>query len=491
MLKFLNRFGFGGGADYDTIEKQGARKPRRSSLGSVDQHLPENQKKKAIGQTRDLQRNASTAAWAIRKHLDYVTRFRFRPNTGDEKLDEALKNAVDQWSKKGQFESSGRHNLDRGIRLLESSRTIDGDIFGYKLRDGRMQFIESDRMQNKDIDKSDIDNRTWVQGLLINNNTGKVEKYRVCRRGKTKNSFEFIRDVNANLIIPLAYYTRFDQVRGVSPLMAALNNFQDNNDGLDLALAKLKVAQMFGMVFYRTSAEGFPEAAASDPTIEIVDGETSEVEDTERYDVNLGKGPFTLDLDTGDRAEFLKSDINSTDTKEILQFTIDAAIKALDLPFSFYDESHTNFFGSRGAILAYKKSCQNKQSDIKEWLDEWLQFRIDHSQASGLWPVISDNAEKLKWEWVADGIPWWDTAKESRGAASMIAMCLDNYPRVAKEIGTDFYENIKINAQCQEKARLAGFDLTLPGVVAGDVSTDDDSDNNQDKGTNNEKEPRR
>ena len=64
-----------------------------------------------------------------------------------------------------------------------------------------------------------------------------------------------------------------------------------------------------------------------------------------------------------------------SNTREFISVVLAIALKALDLPFNFYDESHTNFFGSRAAWLLYDRACQSKRDDVAEFLRKitvWL-----------------------------------------------------------------------------------------------------------------------
>ena len=77
---------------------------------------------------------------------------------------------------------------------------------------------------------------------------------------------------------------RVDQVRGITPIAPALNTLQDIYEGVDLAMAKAKVAQMFGLVFFRQAVE---------------DTEGGRVDRTETNDAD-GDG---LDDETGEEAD--------------------------------------------------------------------------------------------------------------------------------------------------------------------------------------------
>ena len=50
---------------------------------------------------------------------------------------------------------------------------------------------------------------------------------------------------------------------------------------------------------------------------------------------------------------------------EFIQVVLSIAMKSLDLPYNFADESFTNFFGSRAAWLAYDRACIAKRADIQ------------------------------------------------------------------------------------------------------------------------------
>ena len=161
-------------------------------------------------------------------------------------------------------------------------------------------------------------------------------------------------DLPASRMIHHAYFERFDQVRGISPLAAAINSFRDVYEGIDYALAKMKVEQLFALVFYRD---------ANDTVAPLTEGSS----EANGYSVNFGKGPVQLDLDPGDKAEFLKTDNPGSNTREFIQVVLSIAMKSLDLPYNFADESFTNFFGSRAAWLAYDRACISKRADIQEF----------------------------------------------------------------------------------------------------------------------------
>lgn len=453
-----------GGNDYNSLHG-GDRKQLRNRTGISEIHLGESARKKAISNTRDLRRNFAVAAWGIRKHLDYVSDFRFKANGDDQQLKDYLSMKVAEWSTKSRFDQSGRFTLQKALRLMESSRFVDGDIFAYKLRNGRLQFIEADRVKNlSKPGEKEPKTKTWLQGLLINNKTQKIEKMRIGERVAGSGQLKYLTDVNYRDVLPLSYVERFDQWRGISPLLSGMSIFQDQAEASEYALAKLKISQLFGIAFHRDGTESMGDMMNNGTSLDdILDPEDI---NPAGYDVNLGKGPFQLDLDPGDKVDLLESQNPSTQAQDYMLMMIEMALKTLDFPVNFYDESKANFAGSRGAMINYRKSTLSKKADLAQWLNSWLLWKIDWAIANGD-VYLAAQKENIIFEWIPSGFEWWDTLKQAKGAREMISMGLDSPQRIARETDTDFYKNIDDTAEAIKYAEARGIDLNL-GMIEED-----------------------
>jgi len=428
---------------YDAVRSSTKRKAASPILKSEDEELKSRDRHSMIGATRDLARNFAVVAWAIRKHLDYVSMFDFQSRTGDEALDEQIEGLMRDWQRPQNCDAAGRHSFPKMLRLFEAARTRDGDVFALKLQSMQLQAIEADRIRQP-TDGSDINGGMWVNGVRVNRAGGAAE-YAVFNRVNGQ-QFEWSRNVPANRIIPHGYYERFDQVRGISPLASAINSFRDVYEGIDYALAKMKVEQLFALVFSRDADTSAAPLEGSEP---------------EGYKVDFGRGPVQLDLNDGDRAEFLKSDNPGSNTQQFLEVVLGIALHSLDLPMNFHDPSRTNFFGSRAAWLLYDRSCISKRADVAEFLRKitvWLYQSWILSGALRLprGRTIND----LTFEWVHRGMPWWDPTKEINGAVAAINAGLDNPYRICKETGRGEYEeNIDAIARARDYAASKGVPL--------------------------------
>lgn len=460
-LKPLTQWFFSTGAasvgGYDALEPRGRRRAPLSVVRHADRDLDKNKRQKLAATAQDAIRNFELAGWMVRKHLDYVTSFTYQFNSGNAAVDDAIEAFMLQWSDKRRFDYAGRHSMRRFMRMAEARRVVDGDVGIIKvasgLRYGTLQAIESDRIQNPDNSGKDD---TWINGVHLDA-TGSAIGYGIHSRGMMSGGYEFDREVSAKSMCLHAWWDssfRFDAVRGVSPLTACLNRAKDLYEGFDYTLAKIKLSQVFGLKITRDLETGAVAEQASDRT------------------VDFGKGPVYLDLDPGEDANFLESATPATETAEFYTMMTMVMLKALDIPYSFADEAHTNFYGSRGGVMQYIRSCESKIQDNRELLNEITRWRLGLAIARGELPGVIDafddfDAFMSNGEWVSAGVPFWDAAKEVVGYKDAIGAALSNPQLVCRETGTDFYQNVDRIAEAMEYAKSKGVDLNYTNAAAG------------------------
>ena len=373
-----------------------------------------------VGTARDTVRNFSIAAWAIRKHIDYVSTFTFKPNTGDKALDAELEWLSAESGRAYNFDAARRHSRRRWLRIAESNRTVDGDGLVIPLPDGRYQFIEGDRITKpRDCAKATPQMLKMFEnaehGVLLKDG-GEAQSFIVCKRsGGLSAQFEFEAVVDAALCYFHGYFTRTDQVRGISPLSTSINKFRDIYEGLDYAQAKLKVQQLFALAIYRQMGNNLPSTA---PVQDVEDGEGKSGDDevnTAYDDIDFSKGALLLDLEPGDEAKFLEGSSPSFEMQGFTTLEIAIALKSLDIPLCFYDEGHTNYSGQRQAWIQYEQSSASKRADNLEML-EWM-TRLDVirwiAQGKLILPRSVDVARFIsKLTWLPISVPWVDPLKE-------------------------------------------------------------------------------
>jgi len=432
VSNLLRPFRFG----YDAVESDDKkrRRPARSIITSEDRTLDSTKRKKLIATNQDLVRNYSVASWAVRKHLDYVASFSFQSRTGDKELDQRIEELIEWASGARNFDAAGRHSRARFVRIAEARRTLDGDFFTLKLSSGLIQGIEGDRIRTPTGRDLPIE---WDADRVIHgvktSKAGRAQTYCLHNRKPRGDGYTFARLVPSRHVIAHGYYDRIDQIRGIAPIASGINALQDTYEGIDYALAKAKVSQLFALKFKREGDEALGDV--TDATDE--DGN----EDKSERKLDFGTGPISLDLDPGEDADFLESKTPPQEFQAFLQSVIMIALKAIDLPYCFFDEAHTNWAGNRQAWLLYDQGAQNKRQDNRDLLDAWTAWRIALLILDGTLELPAGFSPlDLKWEWVARGIPWIDPLKEISADITAIEAKLTSRQRVCKRGGVDFFD---------------------------------------------------
>ena len=135
-------------------------------------------------------------------------------------------------------------------------------------------------------------------------------------------------------------------------------------------------------------------------------------------------------------------------------------LKALNIPYSFFSEDFTNFYGSRGAVMHYIRSCAATRRANVDFLHHLLEWRITKWIIDGYLELPKGyDVRKIQWEIAHRNIPLWDTSKEMRGQSEQIAAGLDCPQNVAAELGTDFHENLERNKEALKAYELHGLPL--------------------------------
>jgi capsid protein len=434
--------------EYDAASATRRRKAPSSRLAAEDAVLAEHPRRRIIHGGRDLRRNFADAAWAVRKHLDFVSQFQPQARTGDDALDDEIEALIAERSQAQNTDLVGRHPLRRFIRILEASRTIDGDVFALRLPDGRMQAIEGDRVRDP-RDAQERAKGTWVHGVRVSRG-GRALAYCVHQRARVGRGEWTI--VPARYVYAHGYYDRFDQVRGVTPLSSALNAWRDVYEARDYAIAKAKISQLFGVAVTRSSSSSLGDVSGTEPG---------------GYRLDFEKGPVLFDLDDTDDINVLESRTPSSEFREFDRAEIASALKSLDIPLSFYDEAHTNFFGSKGALQQYLFSAAQKRRDNQDLLRSWARWQIALAVADGRLrlPRSIDFDAAARVDWIPVGLPWWKPLEEVKAYIAAIDRGLISTPKAARERGDDVYEILADEKKYRIQLAEANREISEAGGV--------------------------
>lgn len=414
---------------YDAVDSEGKRQRPTGLVRSEDAELLPDKRRLLISQSRDLARNFSVAGWMVRRHLDYVTTFSFQARLPDNDLNEKIEAKLRWWSEPENCDVAGRFSFPAMIRMAEQRAVFDGDIGLLKLRDGRLQAIEGDRIRTP---YGFLDSSAAVQSAIppnivhgvVTDVAGKALQYCVCRRGPASDfapqgaSMTFERMVSAKNLYLHGYYERFDQVRGIPPIAPAVNALVDLYEGLDYALCRMKVEQLLGLV-----------VTSEEQPVAVNEGQQDYTK------IKLGKKPFVLQLDPHEDAKFLSSTNPSTQVQQFCALMIQLVLKSLDIPYSFFSEDFTTYSGARQALLQYELAASIKRQSILQMLNHLTRWRLQMFIDDGELPSFPLNDRSF--EWVPVGLSWIDPLKEIQGYLAALSAGLESRTDILKQQGRD------------------------------------------------------
>lgn len=451
---------------YDMLRPQGRRKAPSGVTMAEDRHLFGTQRRQAIGGIRNLRRNSSILQWMVAQHLNWVVSATFQSTTGDKGFDHEAEAWMAEESRAERFEFRKMLSFEQVARLQESHAVLDGDCGTMLLDSGMVQGIEGDRIQDPNQRTTSTADE-WYNGVHVRD--GVPIEYALHRRRGGQSSLEFERMVPAENLILHGYYDwRFDQYRGVSPVITAYNQLVDLYEAESLWLVKAKIAGLLGMKVRRNTGDAIG-AVTSETTY---DDSGNPVRKS--YQTDFGAGPWMWDLDPGDDIDMISFDSPGGNTQEFWRFCTAVAMAALDLPYSMWDSTQGNFFGNKTAWLAYSRACDVKRARCCATRDKITahKYRVSIRDRRIMLPRRNGTrltVENRPWQWVPRLMPWWRPLEEVTAALSAIGGGLSNPYHVCMESDQgDFEENIDMIAKAMAYAKERGVPLSY--VVGDEVA---------------------
>jgi capsid protein len=456
VRRIASKFSIGG---YDAAKQDGnQRKPGPTKVAAEDEILNARQRELVSANIRDVLHQYSQLGFAIRCHLNAIVDVSFKAQSANQGFNREFEAWFADISKAQNSDVAGRHDLTRAMRIGEACRVLDGDVFALKIRSGpsrgKLQWIEADRifMPRSDLPKGDSPD-DWVNGVKVDPRTGKAIAYAISHRLR-RGQKELDRIVTPRSIIPLQYLDyRFDQVRGVSRLLCAVNTLKDLYALQMLEVVKAKLGALMGVAIMRET--GSVDGATF--------GEAKDYGDGQPPIIDLQQlGPFQLELNPGEKVEVLQSNTPSQQTMQFMSALVDATLLALDLPPTFLDPARTNYSGAKFALLAYLLSCDEKIRGIQAFLSNFVRWRLGIDIEDGVISLPRGMSfDDAQFEFIPGNFMPFKAIDETRNTAMEIAMGLQSPRRAARAIGKDFETIIRETAEDVSFAESLGVPLTF------------------------------
>lgn len=445
---------------YDAVERQGSRGRRpKAAVSPEGAVLPDKKRRKLVNTVHELQRNSPTAAWMCRFHSAAVAQHTFQADTGDDVRDREIEAYIANAGRAGNFDCTGRHSADQGFVLAEQNALFDGDVLLHFLEDGRVQFIEGDRIADPPPDRQAA-GQVWEQGILLDDLLCPLA-FSINNRRKG-GAREFVSTVSADDCHLHGFFHRFDQVRGITPLAAALNHAADLYEATEYALQKAKITQLIGLAIERKSGGtggggGFGAARS--------DSDGGGEGEPETRSIDFSKGFQLLDLDEDETARFLHVDTPGTSFLEFNRRTTQEVLRALDLDMAFFDSNHTNWSGHHMARNHWRRTARMRQEACGRMRMAWSDFVLNTPAARRSLNV--GEGERIKSRWLPIGLAGWtDPRKEIAAQRDAVAGDFTSPQRVCAEQGLDLADVIREKALAQQMRLDAGL---VPDAAAGSI----------------------
>jgi len=439
-----------GDATYQALNPKNRRRATTTRVVLEDRLLTDRRREALASNALDVWRNMGLMAWAIRRTLDYCCLWDFQPRTKDRGLNDALKQLMARDTEPEAIDYYGRMDWDDMRRVAEAQKLLSGDCFFVKMADGTLQMIEGAYCQNPGQKRNKAD--VWVNGAKLKN--GRVVAWNFQTEDPISGQ-RSDRDVRQSSVWQHCQFEgRPNQIRPQSPIVAAINEFRDLDETFDHMRAKVKLDQLFGIAFTRKAdAEGFDE---DDPA-------ASDTQEGAARVVDFGDGPAVFDLDDEEDVKPIQSQNPASSTQEFLKLCAQVALKSLDLPYNFFDEAHTNFFGSRAAWLLFERACyarrktqdrlHRKMTVSRFW--RWA-LPVDMGGTGEITLPNSMQIQDVPFRWVPRGVAWWKPQEELDTALRSVAAGLKSMQDVCDEHGFgDYLDNVReIHEERKELAEL-------------------------------------
>ena len=399
---------------------------------------------------RDQLRNFAMLSWMIDKHIDFVATSDVEFHTDIDGLDDWLTELLEWWSQAENFDVGKRYSLYQYLRINEAQRVLTGDMGTLKMADGRVMAVVGDQIDSG----YGRDNKNWFRGVYCHSVTTEPLKYRVLHRniqdGSLSNEFFDVPASNFYLHAERRHYPNL--IRGISPIANSINAIQDCYEGINWHLVKMKIAAMFGVALFARN-NPLPQMRVNPDT-----GDPINDNGKPKYDVKLGDGVASVNMEAGESIEVIESKIPSTESQQFYEAVTMVALKSLNIPYSFYRENFTNFYGSRGALVHYIRSVDAPRRANIDFYNHMLKWRIAKWITEGYIRLPKGyDVRRIRWQCVPRGFPLWDPSKEIDGIVKAIDAGITTPQKACMETGSNYYENIEQIKEARDWAEKHGI----------------------------------
>lgn len=319
---------------------------------------------------RHYQRNDPIVGQGVRRLVANIVQdgFTLDVNTGDEELDNDLKDRWDEWACTADLcHSEGEFTFSQMEQMALSSVVVDGDLFPLPLTTGSIQMVEAHRCRTPRSTTRNV-----VHGVLMDDAARRQEYWFTKEDLDPNRPLLKVSDIKPypardpktgeRQVLHLYQPYRFSQRRGVTALAPVSDTVGMHDDIQFATLVKAQMAALIAILHNRGAEwkPGGDQQKGDRETETLAGGHTRTIEG-----VSAGIEIFS---DVDEKLEAFSPNIPSPEFFPHAMMVLTFIAINLDLPVHvlLLDPSRTNFSGWRGAI----DQARLRFKQIQKWLAE-------------------------------------------------------------------------------------------------------------------------
>ena len=453
----------------DAIKATSSRKTPRRVVGSVDQEFSNfSDRNTMIATARDLETNLSICRGLINVDVNNVVGAGpvLQMRTDDPEYNARTEKFFKHWSLAPNCDIRGILDFGNFIRLTRRRTVVDGDMATVFARGGKLQGIEGDRIDNPPRKGKRSKTFKLVFGIEVDK-VAKPHAYHFWDRGRSRGMRKYSGRRVAKDVVHAFDPERFDQNRGVSALLSAINDMQDVREVLNATKGTMKLENILGIF----TATALPQSATADPMGLLTQYAATNAEgnDEQREEVQIGQGVFTMNGEPGEEVKTIEKHTPGKQFEPFMLLQIRMACLALDMPleigFMYYTRG--SFSSLKGAIGQYHATVRRKRTHLESQVcDRILQWKISAAIARGeLEPPKKAETDRWAHTWQWPQLPLLEPGKEIEADSKAYNLKTTTLSNINAKRGAFWEDTIRQQARevkrIEEIAQEEGVDPAL------------------------------
>ncbi len=414
---------------------------------------------------RDLERNSdlmNSVIGAFKRNI-YGGGYALQPKTGNDGLNDTLKDLWVRWCKKENCDVTGTQSFDQIMRMCIERKKVDGGVLIVKRYTDQgfipfqLQVFEVDELY--DAWMTTHGNGNKVVGGIEYNAYNRPVGYWIKQYDIDGVSLDPVY-IEAKDVIFYFSKKRPSQIREMSDMSQTITRIRDTNEFLVAVAVKQRIEACLSVFIkreYPPSGLGRNGNSALDPARTSYDGKT----------ITPG---MIRELNMGDGVEVVNPSGQATDAAsfvKLLQRMVGAG-QGLSYEATSRDMSQTNYSSARQGSIEDELTYQEDVELLMDVMDEIYEAFVTSCYLAKLINPRNFLVSKEKYlahTWVKAPKKWIDPYKEAMANKIALNTGQKSYKQICAENGRDYKEQIDEIAEVLEYARDKGIEMG--GVIFG------------------------